>query len=220
MKQTDLIIPAGFSVPEEPTSIAEVAEAGRQIKTSLQTAAAHVLITAGLCERAFRQYRSKHLPVLLRAAQMNRATFMKFVSIGRDERLKSIKELLPPGFSVIHAVSQLSDEAFKEATEAGIIHPQVRRSEIEALRKPGTSKESVTQAELPAAVRDLTAGGRCEFLVPKDIDAGRFAQVKQALGALTKKFGIEIVSIRDLIDSRDPAHTSDPRGSPSEPADR
>ena len=136
MQNIEVVAPPYLPVEEEPFAISEAVEFGRTIKASWQKAAAQVLDTAELCERAFRRYGSRGLPVLLRTAQMSKSTFMKLVTIGRDERLRRVKDLLPPGFSVIYALSQLSNEDFNDSVQAGIIHPQVRRAEIEALRKP------------------------------------------------------------------------------------
>lgn len=221
MEHTDVVVPTDFSVPEEPGSIAEAVELGYRIGATLQKGAVDVLEAADLCALASGRHGSRGLSVLCRAAHIERTKFFKLCVIGRDERLRRIDQLLPPSFSTIHLISQLDDKTFDAAVQAGIIHPNVRRGEIEALRKSRNSNEKVTHAaELPRAVEEMTAGGRYEIMVPKDIDAGRFAQVKQTLGALNKKFGIEIVSMRALIDSRDPARTPDPDGSLGEPADR
>ena len=90
---------------------------------------------------------------------MSKTTFMKFVVIGRDQRLRRIEGMLPPGFSIIYEVSQLNNEVFDEAVKAGVIHPHVRRVEIEALRKSSAGKNKASTAdELPEVVRELAAG--------------------------------------------------------------
>jgi hypothetical protein len=202
MGSEEIVVPAELPVIKEICSIAEAAELGRKIGSNWQKAARLVLDTAELCLMAHEQYGSHGLSVVLRAARMSKANFRKLVGIGRDQRLRRIEALLPPGFSIIYEVSLLSDEVFKEAVNAGVIHPHVRRGEIEALRKPSASKNNGFRGdELPAA--EISAGRRYEFVVPADIRADHCAQVKQALGAFQKKFGIQIISTKELEAAQD-----------------
>lgn len=184
------------AVPEADC-VSEAAELGRQIGASWRKATAQILDVAELCDLAFRRYALRGLTTVLRAAQMSRPTFVKFVVIGRDQRLRQIEALLPPAFSIIYAVSHLSDAVLDEAVKAGVIHPNVRRAEIEALRKP---KEKVTKqaAELPAMAMEIAAGGHYELMLPKDVGADHCAQIRQILHGLQNKFGVKIVSIKPL----------------------
>ena len=196
MENTNFIVPIALPVIGEPISAAEVAELACKIKASYQTAAAHVLTTGELCYQGFARWGSRGLPVLLRAAEMSKTTFMKFVVIGRDQRLRRIEGMLPPGFSIIYEVSQLNNEVFDEAVKAGVIHPHVRRVEIEALRKSSAGKNKASTAdELPEVVRELAAGSRCELVVPHGIRIDQCVQVKKLLQGLHTKFGIEILAI-------------------------
>ena len=208
MQLEQVVEPSELLIPGEVFSVAEAAELGRKIGTSWQKTTRHILETAELCEAAYRRYASHGLSVVLRSAQMSKPTFMKLAVIGRDQRLPRIQELLPPGFSIIYAVSQLSDEALNEAVKAGVIHPHARRAEIEALRKQGGSKNKGSAAdEPPAAVKEITAGGRYEFIVPKNIGAGACAQMRQILHRLHTKFGVEMVSIKELQAVSEPVVT-------------
>ena len=99
----------------------------------------------------------------------------------------------------------------------------MRRAEIEALRKPGGSKNKGSAAdEPPAAVKEITAGGRYEFIVPKDIRADHCATMRQIFHGLHAKFGVEIVSITELQAVRirsSPLRCPWTRRSPVKPAD-
>ncbi|MGZ4987724.1 MAG: hypothetical protein ACXWBP_06780 [Limisphaerales bacterium] len=200
MENTDKVVPAGTetAVPvKEAGFISEAAELGRQIGASWQKATAQILDTAELCDLAFRRHALRGLPTVLRTAQMGRTTFMKLVVIGRDQRLRQIEAQLPPAFSTIYAVSHLSDAVLGEAMRAGLIHPNVRRAEIEALRKPN-DKVTKQAAELPATVREIAAGGHYELMLPKDVRADHCEQIGQILHGLQTKFGVEIVSFKAL----------------------
>jgi hypothetical protein len=194
METNETKVPAELPVIAAPTSMTEAAELGREIGANWRKAVDGVLKTGELCARALKLYGSSALPVVLGAAQLSRPTFMKLVVIGRDPRLRPIEVLLPPNYSIIHEISQLDDGVFGEAVKAGVIHPHVRRAEIQALRKPGTStdKGCTENTELPAAVKEVLAGGRYELVLPTDIRPMDCVRIRVALDALQKKFGVEI----------------------------
>jgi hypothetical protein len=194
MQNTEILPP----VSTEAQSISEATEIGRRIGVNWQKAATQVLDTASLCLTALERYASHGLPAVLRAANMSKPTFMKLVVIARDERLRRIEVQLPPGFSIIYEVSQLSDEVFEQAVKAELIHPHVRRAEIQELRKAGggEGKQDRKHSELPAALRELAAGGRFEFMVPRDIGAAACEEMRQIVHGLQKKFGVEIATLK------------------------
>jgi hypothetical protein len=194
MQNPEILAPVSAEAPP----ISEAAELGRQIGVNWQKAATQVLDTAALCLTALERYASNGLPAVLRAANMSKPTFMKLVVIARDERLRPIEAQLPPGFSIIYEVTQLSDEVFEQSVKAELIHPHVRRAEIKELRKAGAGegKQDRKHSELPTVLKELAAGGRFEFMVPKDIGAAACAQMRQILQGLQKKFGVEIVSLK------------------------
>jgi hypothetical protein len=78
---------------------------------------------------------------------INESTFWKFVTIGRDQRLPSIAERLPPKFTIIYEVSRLTEAQFEQAVASQKIHPKVRREDIEALRKRSDGGGSKNGAE-------------------------------------------------------------------------
>jgi hypothetical protein len=215
------MVPAELPLINEPVSILEPAEVGREIGANWRKATADVLRTAELSARAFSLYGPTALPIVLRAAGLSRSTFMKLVVIGRDARLRPIEEVLPPNYSIIHQISQLDDRALDEAVEVGVIHPNVRRAEIEALRRREVPKggERAQAGELPIAVKELSAGRRYEFALPADIRWDHCEQVKRSLGMLQIKFGVQIVPIKELDTAAPkpiatPTIASGPAGSP------
>jgi hypothetical protein len=206
MQSTKIVAPVSTAAP----SISEAAEIGRQIRVNWQKAATQVLDTAALCLTALERYASHGLPAVLRAANMSKPTFMKLVVIARDERLRRIEAQLPPGFSIIYEVSQLSDEVFEQAVKAELIHPHVRRAEIQELRKTGGGEgKQDHNAELPVPVNEIAAGARFELIVPTKIAANDCAQMRHILHGLQKKFGVEIASLKAsetaAIGARQPA---------------
>ena len=49
----------------------------------------------------------------------------KLLQIGLDTRLEDLKESLPPKWSTIYLIHNLTDEELKDAMDDGAIHPQV-----------------------------------------------------------------------------------------------
>jgi hypothetical protein len=81
-----------------------------------------------------------------------------------------------------------------EAVKAGVIHPHVRRAEIEDLRKPRNQDHT---DDLPAVVEEIPPGGHFEVKLPKDMGADQCAQIKRVFHGL-KKFGVEILPVKAL----------------------
>ena len=206
MKDPDFVIPANLPIPNDSGSLSAAAALGRQIGASDQKTAMHFLETAHLCEMGFERYRTRGLSVLLRAANMSKSKFMKYVAIAHDVRLRRIELLLPPSLSTIHQIAQLNDEEFDEAIKAEIIRPNVRRSEIESLRKTAANKGRTTTppADSPAVLREIAAGSRCELIVPDDFGPDDCARIRQLLQRLRTKFGVEIVAIKEAEQQKEP----------------
>jgi len=213
-------IPTKLPVNQGTGFLSDAAEHGRQIGASVQKTAEQIFNTSDLCLTAQQRYGDCGLPVVLRAAKMQRSTFMKYLSIARDSRLRRIQPLLPASFTTIHLIAQLSDDMFQAAVKAEAIHPDVRRVEIEALRKGtgGKGKQRPNECELPGDLREMMAGSRFEFLVPLNLQADGCAQMRQILHRLCTKYDIQVVAIKELESSPNavmtPATTSRAGGSP------
>ncbi len=129
---------------------------------------------------------------------LNRSTFWKLVTIGRDKRLADITAKLPSNFSTIYEVSQLNDAQLEQALGANIIHPAVRRADIAALRKPGDESDATSQGgknASPPMLTEIIAGCQYELKIPKGVAADHCARISQALGKVHAEFGVEITRI-------------------------
>jgi hypothetical protein len=199
MDDRDIVVPTALPVLTELGSISEAAELGRKIGASLQKTAEQILTTSDLCLRAYQRYGSGRLGVVLRAAKMKKSTFMKFVSIAHDSRLRRIQPLLPPSFTTIHQIAQLTNEQFDEAIKAEIIQTDVRRSEIEYLRKMAAVNKgrAITPAAEPAALLEMAPGGHYELIVPNDLGPDDCVRIRQLLQRLHTTLGVEIVAIKN-----------------------
>jgi len=113
--------------------------------------------------------------------------------------LREIEKLLPPAFSSIHLICQLTTEQFDEAIKAEIIRPTVRRSEIEYLRKTAANndEEPKKMAELPPVFRQMAAGGHCELVFPNDLGPNDCARIGRLLNRLRTNCRVQIVAIKN-----------------------
>jgi hypothetical protein len=219
MQLEQIVEPSELLVPSKVFSVTEAAELGRQIKASVQKVATDVLETAKLCLRAYERYGPQGLSVVLRAAEMEKTKFLKHMAIARDQRLGRIAMQLPAGYSVLYQITQLSDEVFEAAAKERIIHPDVGRGDIDALRKPSNrSNKQLDVREVSAALKEMVPGGRLELVVPNGIDAAACAEMRRVLFRLQTRFGAQFVSIKELDTTRTavttPTITSKSGGSP------
>ena len=72
----------------------------------------------------------------LQKVKLSASKFSKYAHIGRDRRFDEIRDQLPKkaGYSVLYAMSQLSDEQWQRGFDEGIINPRSSRSDIDAFR--------------------------------------------------------------------------------------
>jgi hypothetical protein len=193
-------------------TIVDAVEIGRQIGVSFQKAANEVMATAALCVAAYERHSTTSLSTVLRTARMGKATFLKLVRIGRDERLAPIMLRLPPSYSIMYEVSQLDDRQLGEALAAELIRPDMRRAEIVCLRKPsngkggragkaneksldGGSATRVKASETTNALISASAGRRFELRVPSSASDQDSRHIEKMMERLHADFPVEIVPI-------------------------
>jgi hypothetical protein len=120
--------------------VTKIEEYRRRIRSSWKKTVEDFLELGAVCrDAADHLSKSEVETLLLSDMPINESTFWKFVTIGRDERLPGIAGSLPPKFTTIYEVSQLTDEQFEQAVASQKIHPKVRREDIAALRKRSDS---------------------------------------------------------------------------------
>ena len=122
----------------------------------------------------------------LHKVNLSKSKFSKYAQIGRDRRLDGIRDRLPKkaGYSVLYAMSQLSDQQWKSGFDGRIINPRSSRSEIDAFRtgvpkKPPARNQPV---QFFAAVN-----------IPQNVNEKDKATFRQALVSLCEEVGFEAV---------------------------
>jgi hypothetical protein len=201
---TNEIDPIPFvTAPSNETAVATVDDYLRRIRSNWNKCAKGLLDVAAVCREATERLSEAQVKTLLKSEfPINRSTFWKFVTIGRDHRLAGIAATLPPNFSTIYEVALLSDKQLEEAVDSNVIHPKVRRAEVAALRKPSdgggdaatTQDEKHKEASQPGTIK-IEAGRWYELRIPETAGEDDCKHITEALGKLRSKFSVEISPI-------------------------
>jgi hypothetical protein len=142
-----------------------------------------ILETARLCAEANAKLPKKEKHALLAELPFEHPTFSKLAKIGSDPRIHadSIKGLLPPSYSIMYALSSLSDEQLQHAVDSGVLHPKATRTDIESLSEQ-------EQERLDA--RPLMFG---HIQAPHDWASDKLDQLEQELHELMSVHGATFV---------------------------
>jgi hypothetical protein len=109
---------------------------------------------AAACAEIARQLSPDGKKLLLKKLPFGVSTFSKLVRIGNDPRIYKIIKKLPPSYSKIYLVSQLSDEQLKVGIEKGVVNAGAGRKDIENFRDAG---RPATKVGAPSEPKRLPA---------------------------------------------------------------
>ncbi|MGX4802077.1 hypothetical protein [Bradyrhizobium guangdongense] len=120
----------------------------------------------------------------LKRVGLSSSKFSKYSQIGRDPRIEKIKGQLPAkaGYSVLYALSRLTDDEWQRGFGEEIITPQSSRSEIEAFRT-GVPRKSYARVERVPFFASVT--------VTESKSAKEIEKLRAALISLCEEFGCE-----------------------------
>jgi hypothetical protein len=110
--------------------------------------------TAVACAEAARRLGPEQKKLLLKKLPFGESTFSKLVQIGKDSRIHKFIKKLPPSYSTIYLVSQLSDEQLKVGIETGIVNAEASREDIKKLRDAGGQASEPRRARNQERVRE------------------------------------------------------------------
>ena len=106
----------------------QIEEFTRLINGSCQKTAQGFLETASRCAEAQDGLNDEDLRELVDKLVFNPATFSKFVTIGRAERLYTdeVQQRLPASYSTLYELAKLDCVAWDEAESQRIVTPELR----------------------------------------------------------------------------------------------
>jgi hypothetical protein len=88
---------------------------------------------ARLCAEADARLTTAQKSELIEASPFGAATFSKFLRIGTDARLHTadMQRLLPAHYTTTYAITKLTDEELRWAIAEKVIHPDMKRAELQ-----------------------------------------------------------------------------------------
>jgi hypothetical protein len=146
---TSVVVPAG---PH--------AEYLGQISRAWDRAQGEMMKVARLCAEASQRLTAKDRKALVGQLPFEQSTFSKFVQIGKWCQLKTpdVKKLLPHHYTIVYPLTGLSEEDFSAAIEERVIHPDMKRVDLQKwLRSRKGSKQlpSAQVVEAPFSMPDI-----------------------------------------------------------------
>jgi hypothetical protein len=177
----------------------KIEEYRQLINASCRKTMTDMFEVAKLCSEAAQSLSTVQVQELLKSELLiDRSMFWKYVKIARDQRIPDISAKLPPSPSIVYEVTHLDDEQLRKAVDENRIHPQVRRSEIAALRKQspkgGANAPNPPQPQQQPALK-IEAGRRYWLDIPEGAKDDSRAQIAQVLESLCGKFELKITLI-------------------------
>jgi hypothetical protein len=110
----------------------EVSSVASEINGNWRRGVAAFMNIARLCAEASGRLTTAQKSELMTCLPFGEATFSKFVKIGTDTRLNTpeIQLLLPPHYTTIYAVTQLTNQELSLAIADKVVHPDMKREEL------------------------------------------------------------------------------------------
>jgi hypothetical protein len=151
-----------------------------------------IMETATACLEAETQLDPAQKQALLKDLPFRPPSFSKYVRIGQDGRLHdpNIRNKLPPKFTVLYLLSQLSQDDFAAVVQDGILRCGLRRSELEqwikVRREPKIGKPKVSKLPraFAAALKPLSV-----LSLDKELEE----EFRNRLKMLGAEFSMEVV---------------------------
>jgi len=110
---------------------------------------------ANTCSEADKAVPKALRPRLMEKLPFSASVFCKLAQIGDDQRLRNeeIRKLLPPCHLTIYEVSRLTDQQLQAALSAGILKPDLKRTEL--LQWRGPTSRTITRERTTAKLPDF-----------------------------------------------------------------
>jgi hypothetical protein len=201
-----------FSPGKDPDL--SVANYASQIGQNWERGVDAFMTIARLCAEANAQLTTAERGALLKQLPFGDSAFSKFVQIGNDHRLNTpeLRRLLPPHYTITYAVTLLTDQELQDAITEKVIHPDMRRGELQKWRnlhrelstKGGfapSPKEAATDSFLaspPTVPAHDESGVVLPALSQQEIQDKFAVQDKLALGPMTTEDAPHSTAIEEV----------------------
>jgi hypothetical protein len=166
--KNDVATPANGSKPLSASEQAKLIDKfASEIRSLWYRSVKEILDMAKACAAADRQLGPKQRKILVEKLPFGESAFSKLVQIGKDLHIRDIIKWLPPSYSTIYLVSQMSKQQRESGIEAGVIHADATREDIENFRagdrsSPKADPRSEPERRSAKANKAQESAGRSE----------------------------------------------------------
>lgn len=152
-----------------------VSSYANRIGASWRQAVQDVMEVARLCAEASARLTAAQKSELMAHLPFRWATFSKLAQIGADTRLNApeIQRLLPPHYTTMYAVTLLKDEELKQAIAERVLHPDMKREELQKWHRAPPRKVGRVPSSKGVASDSDDGGNRPAPASPKDASHGK-----------------------------------------------
>lgn len=144
-KRTDARIFGMSNMSIGPLHVEEIANEINQLSDGKKESDFKIASLAAKANKEMSAAMKKQLHAKLK---MDKTKFSRYVFIGKVlPELEKMKEYLPEGYSLLHAIARLSVTDRQAALEAKVIHPKMTRAQLKAWLAKRAGKEMPESAE-------------------------------------------------------------------------
>jgi hypothetical protein len=161
-----------------------------------------ILALSQWCDSAQKHLDDAQLKKLQGLMQFGKSTFSKLCKIGESRRVRDNVRSLPPSYSILYEVANLSDSVWKTMVEKGLINRDLTRATITEFKKtpdqpepPKSEPEESEGADDPVEAADGRAKGRlfASIVVTDDeLSEATLALLRQKLNKLKEIAGVSV----------------------------
>lgn len=156
-----------------------------QISSKWRESCERILETAHLILDARRQLSERQFLDLVTKLPMTQSTVQKLLAIANRSSLSKTLGYLPPHWTTIYEISQLSDEQIQHAIQVGIIHPSAERAEIIKYRNSLALDEFDKKEKIEGGGYQLGS-----ISIPETFDLSKSVALEKELEAVLGKYGV------------------------------
>lgn len=164
-----------------------------KITSHWHKAASEILEVAKLCVEANAKLGSDGRKQLVDKLPFDHSRFSMLLKIGRNVRINTpeVRQLLPPSFTTIYEVAQLTEGELQMAITTNILHPKSRREDFKKWRKNKLVPKGAARFPLYARVH-----------LTKKLSSEEMNVLRQAIDQLGSEFGLKIARPEDFHNTR------------------
>lgn len=164
-----------------------VEDLAAQISSKWRESCQLILETAALVKNAQTTLTERQFLDLVSQLPMTQSTVNKLLTIADNVMLTQSIKHLPPHWTTIYEISQLTRQQIHEAITQGVIHPSAERSDIITYKNSLLNPQSKTETEVGTSAYQLGS-----LSIPDTFDLTKAADLDAELQLVLEKYGVTL----------------------------